>query len=346
MIINATNIGQKINGIGRYSLYLSKYFLQNFNDAKIYINKNATIHFSKDELERLNIVNSSLSPDYGFRGHLKRLLWTNRFLKEPIFNTSQLEVAFFNKNQIITVHDIIPLHFKKLHKKQYHYFKYILPLALKNAKGIITVSKHTKEQLIEYYNLDESKIKVIYNGIKQVDFKKVPKKNYILYVGRASETKNIKGIIKSFCLSKKRFKIKEKLYLVGVKREDIKEDILCKDIKFLGYVSDEELEIIYQEAKVFLFPSFYEGFGYPVLEAMGYGVPVVTSKLSSLPEVVGDCAVLVNPYDIEEIAKELFKLLSDATLQEELAQKGLNRAKEFTWQKSAKAHLKVLKELL
>lgn len=344
MIINATNIGKELNGLGQYSLYLAKYIVNNRDDLQVYINENALVHFTKEEQVKLSVVNKRLSPDYGFRGHLLRLLWASKYIKQPIFNTSQLELSLFNKNQIVTVHDIIPLHFPEFHKKQYHFFKYILPIILKNIASIITVSNHTKDKLIEYYNLDSKQINVIYNGIKHISYKKIEKEDYILYVGRASETKNIRRLIQSFCRAKQEYNIKEKLYLVGVREEDV--DIKCNDIVFYGYVQDQDLQLLYQKAKIFFFPSLYEGFGYPVLEAMQFGTPVLTSDISSLPEVCSNTVMYTDPYDIDDMVLKLNKLLSDEKLQKELIEKGLKRASEFSWEKSVKEHMKVIDEVL
>lgn len=340
MVINATNIGRKINGLGQYSLYLSKYILQTREDFKVYINKDALVHFTPDEQKKLYVVDRKLSPDYGFKGHLRRLIWANKFVKSPIFNTSQLELSFFNKNQIITVHDLIPLHFPKLHKKQYLFFRYLLPAVLKRVHTIITVSEHTKEQLIEFYNLDSKKIKVIYNGIKHHHYEKRLKENYILYVGRSSETKNIKRLIEAFCLAKKKYNLQEKLYLVGVNSHDIKTK--CDDVIFLGYVENKTLYDLYHKARVFFFPSLYEGFGYPVLEAMQFGTPVITSNIASLPEVVGDAAILINPYNVEEMAEKLYGLINDEFMQQKLIEKGLKRAQKFSWESSVKEHITLL----
>ena len=134
MILNATNIGKKLGGIGVYTLQLAKYILDNNIDCKIYINQNAIEHFSDNQKSKLNVLSSSMSPDYGFKGHIRRLFQTQKLNGDFLFNTSQLEINLFNKNQYITVHDLIPLHFPKLHKKQYHFFKYVLPLVLKRVK--------------------------------------------------------------------------------------------------------------------------------------------------------------------------------------------------------------------
>ncbi len=119
-----------------------------------------------------------------------------------------------------------------------------------------------------------------------------------------------------------------------------------KNILFKNNVANEELVKFYSESKLFVFPSFYEGFGLPVLEAMVCGAPVITSNVSSLPEVGGDAVVYCNPYDIEDIKNKIEMVLGDEQLQQKMIEKGLKRAKQFTWEKAAKEHMKLFEEVL
>jgi len=318
MIINATHIGKHIDGIGRFSLLLAKYFLKKH---KVIINKTAKSYFTLEELKHVIIADFSISPDFGFKGHLKRLLFTNT-LKEPIFNLSQLEVSFFNTKQIVVVHDIIPLLFPQYHKKQYHYFKYILPFVLKRVQKIITVSNHTKEMLTKYYNIKEEKITVIYNGINLPKEEDIEKEDYILFVGRDSPTKNIDNLIKAFNKIENR---QYKLYLVGVQRE-----FNNPNIKAFGYITDDELDQLYKKAKMFILPSLYEGFGYPVIEAMARKTAVITSNISSLPEICGDSAIYIDPYNVEDIVSKIDFLIKNPKKREELEKKGFRRAQMFS----------------
>lgn len=358
IIINATNIGKNLFGIGRYSLSLCRYFLAYWNHPfEIYINRHALVHFEKIKNKKgIKIVKGYISPDFGFKGHLPRLLWTNKLCfqnqKRVVFNTSQLEGCIYHKKQIITVHDLIPLLFPQHHKKQYHYFKYILPSILKKSIKILTVSQHTKNLITDLYKIPEEKISVIYNGIDEHFLNcesHLIRQNYILYVGRISPTKNIEGLIKAFEILMNRYKIGLKLKLVGGGFHELKFNINNKikgEIELLDNVCDEELRRLYTEAVLFVFPSFYEGFGLPPLEAMASGCPVVCSNAASLPEVCGNAAYYVNPYNVESISEGIYKVLTDERLRQNLIQKGLERVKFFSWEKSAREHIKFFEEVL
>jgi len=338
MIVNATHIGEKLDGIGRFSLKIAKFFL---GKHEVFINENAIVHFNKNEINQLKVTSKRVSPDYGFKGHLNRLIFTNT-LKGDILNLSQLEVSLWNRNQIIVVHDIIPLLFPEYHKKQYHFFKYILPMILKKkTKKIITVSNHTKDLLIQTYNITSNKIEVIYNGVDITFNKEETKEDIIFFVGRNSPTKNLSIIIKSFKKLKEDSRFKNfKLVLGGVGNLNIYD----KDIIIKSYLPDKELRYYYSKAKVFLFPTLYEGFGFPVIEAMRAKTACIVSNRGSLPEIVGDSAILVEPLNIEEIVKNLKLVLLDENLRKKLEIKGFKNSLKFKWEKSFKEYERVINE--
>jgi len=357
VIINATNIGQKLTGIGRYPLSLSLYFMEHWDyPFQLFINKHALMHFEKLENKgKIKFVDGIISPDFGFKNHLLRLLWSNKVgiqnPKELIFNTSQLEGCLLHKRQIITVHDLIPFIFRQHYKKQYFYFRYLLPLIMRNSARILTGSHHTKHLMMKFYKIPEQQIRVIPYGLSDFFLHQTPhykKQNYIFYVGRLTSVKNIKGLIKAFEMLASKLDFDIVLKLTG-DESDLNFNISGKVrnmIEFVGCPGDEHLAGLYRNASLFILPSLHEGFGLPPLEAMACGCPVVVSNVASLPEVCGDAAQYVDPYNIESIAEGMHKVLMDEDLRQNLIEKGLARARLFRWEKSAREHIKVFEEVL
>jgi glycosyltransferase involved in cell wall biosynthesis len=236
---------------------------------------------------------------------------------------------------------------------------------LRKAEKIITVSEFSKKDISKYIKYPEDQIEIIppavdhnlyYPNRNRAALKKYrieETEKVILYVGAEEPRKNIQLLINSF--SKLKNKIPQvKLLKVGTPnylgvREKLLEQIeslnLQKDIIFTGYVSERELAEIYNAVDLFVFPSLYEGFGIPPLEAMACGTPVITSNTSSLPEVVGDAAIVVDPYDADKLVEEMYQLLTDDGLKKEMIRKGLKRSKMFSWDESARKTLRVYKEL-
>lgn len=289
--------------------------------------------------------------------------------KLSLFHSQYVLPPFIPCKSVLTIHDILfeshPEFFPEFHRRL---LKFFIPFSAKRADRIISVSEFTKKQIMKYYRVPEEKITVIYEGasdkflpirdkelIKPVLEKYGIKKRYILFVGRVEPRKNIVGLLNAFVYIKNKGMKDFCLVIVGNQDkifqekelfDQIKELQLDSDVIFTGGVSDEDLPVLYNEAEVLVYPAFAEGFGLPVLEAMACGTPVVTSNTTSLPEVTGDAAILVNPYSSEEIGQALEKILNDDSLRRELALRGLQRAKKFSWQDAAKKTIEVYKEVL
>ena len=257
---------------------------------------------------------------------------------------------------IITIHDMA-------HK---HYPDYIEPKILRYLQGglfndaqmadlIITVSESTKRDVIKFFNINENKIRVIYHGIDgrfrpiynkdmliNIQRKYNLSNKFLLYVGTIQPRKNILGLIKAYRVLLEDSKINHDLVIVGEHgwgykeiHQLIKYLELEKRVIFTGYISNNDLTCFYNLADVFVFPSYYEGFGFPVLEAMACGTPVVTSSASSLLEVAGDAAILVDPNSVEDIAGGIRRLLSDDKCRNICIEKGLKRVGKFNWRTTA-----------
>ena len=241
----------------------------------------------------------------------------------------------------------------------------VVPEAVAAADVVCTVSNEVSRTLMKHFATPREKLTVIPNGVSPF-FRRITdpiileatrhkfglKHPFVLGVGTLEPRKNHLGLIKAFYAAQKRKKGPAMLALAGGKgwlyeeTQSLVEQLrLEKKVRFLGRVSDLELIALYSMADVFAFPSFAEGFGVPPLEAMACGTPVITSNTSSLPEVVGDAGLLIDPHNTGELAHAMLRVLEDKHLQEELRQKGYERVKQFTWQESARKMLHVYQKL-
>ncbi len=272
---------------------------------------------------------------------------------------------------VVTFHDLSFEKYPEFYSagKNYWHFSMNPQKQAQKANRIIAVSKSTKDDLVKLYGINPDKIKVIYSGISRAsetenhgsEIEKIkaryslPEK-YILYLGTLEPRKNIVGLIKAYELLKNKFRIHNsgfiipKLVIAGSKGwlyEDIfkaaKNSSAKNDIIFTGFIEDKDKPILYKLSELFVYPSFYEGFGFPPLEAMAYGTPVITSNFSSLPEAVEDAAIMVNPYNLDELLKAMEIILSNDSLKKHLVKKGYEQIKKFSWQKCAEETLNTLK---
>ncbi|OGF50840.1 MAG: hypothetical protein A2231_04090 [Candidatus Firestonebacteria bacterium RIFOXYA2_FULL_40_8] len=362
ILINATNIGERLSGLSVYTLSLLREIvkLDKNNEYLIILNKSAIIHMMSIEFPsnfKVKYISNIVSPDHGTKGHLLRLLYSNylglRYRKYLIFTTSQMEAIIFHPKQIITVQDVIPLMDKNFQKKQYHYYKYILNIAVRKALAIFTPSEFTKKEVLKHYPLNPDKIHVTPLGIQGLFYEEIEKKNtvrekYILYVGRIAPTKNVFRLLDAYNLIKN--KVQEEIVVVGSVSKEYLDSIKDKGLVSEKVTIKENAKLsdilsLYKKAALFVFPTLYEGFGLPPIEAMACGCPVVVSNTTSLPEVCGDAAIYVDPTDIKSIADGIVKGLNDMKLREDMIKKGFERAKQFTWEKTAKTTIEIIKRL-
>lgn len=263
---------------------------------------------------------------------------------------------------ILTIHDIIPLLIPDYFKyskygflSKYSYL-FRLKTSLAKAKKIISVSEYTKKTLVEKLGIKPEKIKVIYSGAPEVNNQslKLPsglkEKEYVLNQGGIDIRKNLERLIRAFAKVLKTENLK--LAITGenerMVRElrDLGEKMGIEDsLVFTGYLSEEGLWSLIRQASCVCYPSLIEGFGGPVLEGFRAGVPVITSNTSSLPEIAGGAAYLVNPENEEEIAEAILKIVEDNSLRKNLIEKGKVRLKDFSWEKTAEEVIEVYKEI-
>lgn len=360
-------------GVGWYTQKI----IENFNNSEIefegygfnFLNRNDI----KEELEHLNF-NCKINNFIPYS--IYRRIW--KFIPisyNTLFNSDVDIYHFFNYivppkingKVIVTVYDMVyKVYPETMTKRNYERLDKELKRSVDRADKIITISKNSKKEIVKFLDVDEAKIEIVYPGIDKnlyfkdyndEDIKRVRNKynlplKYILYLGTLEPRKNIIRIIDAYAALKNQIDENICLVIAG-KKGWMYEDIFNKvdtyglkdDVIFTGYVDEKDKPIIYKMSKVFIFPSLYEGFGMPVLEAMAAGVPVITSNTSALPEVVGDAGILVNPYDILEIANSLKKILEDSQIRLQLIEKGLKQSLKFSWKKSAEKLLEIYKEV-
>jgi glycosyltransferase involved in cell wall biosynthesis len=307
------------------------------------------------------------SPNYSLREQI-RVPWLLRRVQPDVYHAPHYVLpAGVNCRSVVTIHDCIHLMFPQYlpSKAAYAYARASLWAAARRSDCILTVSEASKRDILHFFNVPPEKIVVVYNAIDEhfwvtpleEDVERVRERyqlehQFVLYVGNIKPHKNLVRLIDAFADLRKCGFDEVKLLIIGDEisklpalRRAVHRHKLHKHVRFLGYVSDQTLAILYRLAAAFVFPSLYEGFGLPPLEAMASGTPVVTSNISSLPEVAGGAAVLVDPYDVDSIADGLRRVLADPALAAELRRRGLERAREFSWARSVEKTRQVYQEV-
>jgi glycosyltransferase involved in cell wall biosynthesis len=266
-------------------------------------------------------------------------------------NTGPLRV----KRQVVTLHDAVPLdHPEWLNSRFAAWYRFLTPRLVRRVAHVITISEFSKQRLLENTKLDEKHVTVIHLGVDQrfqplsleeawtrLNDLNLPSRHYVLCVGSLEPRKNLSRLLQAW--SRIQASVPDDIWLVltgkkgnaRVFANDAGLDQLPPRVHLTGHVPDAVLPALYAGALVFAFPSVYEGFGLPPLEAMASGVPVLTGNRASLPEVVGAAGVMVDPYDVDALAEGLQGLIMDETLRARLSPLGLARAKQFSWDTTA-----------
>jgi glycosyltransferase involved in cell wall biosynthesis len=330
-----------------------------------FMSKNVTgvQRYAREIVKRLKAICRIIEPGAmsdGGRGHLWEqavlpVLCRGRVLWSPC-NTGPLAV----RRQVVTVHDAAFIDHPECFSRNFsRWYGWLVPRLMRRAHSVITVSEHARSRLSDVAGIDPRRIHVVPNGVDPrfapVDPEKMVEASrrygitggYILGVGSLEPRKNLAGLLRAWAMVAPRHSDLT-LALAG------KPGISCFSklglppavprVKWLGYVSDEDLPSLYAGARAFVFPSIYEGFGLPPLEAMACGTPVVCSGTTSLPEVVADAALQVNPHDIDSIADGILKVVEDGALRTELCRRGRARAKRYNWDDTASATRAILEK--
>jgi glycosyltransferase involved in cell wall biosynthesis len=269
---------------------------------------------------------------------------------------------------VVTIHDCIHLMFPQyLPGSLAHlYARASMWSAVRKADRIMTVSEASKRDILKFFDIPAEKVAVIYNAIDErflaePDAERMDRIRqryqldhpFLLYVGNIKPHKNLERLVEAFARVRASGFDDLRLVIVGDRlskyppvRQAVHRHRLDKEVRFLGFQPYDTLAVFYRLARAFVFPSLYEGFGLPPLEAMACGTPVVTSNISSLPEVAGGAAVLVDPYDPESIADGITRAISDDTLRDDLVRRGLARSRDFSWTQSVSAIHRIYMDVL
>lgn len=348
--VNARFLTQKITGVQRFARELSRQ-LKLIRPEIEFISPQNIIHrnsFSELKTAFIGRHQGYWWEQFDLPGHLKKY---HQPLLINLANTAPLKY----QNKIITIHDLGIFHNPGWYSKRFYYFyRFLIPRIVRNSRKIITVSEFSRQELIKYLDIQSEKIAVINCGLPKAfeSITPVDKPNkfgeYILAVSSRDPRKNLESTILAF----ESLKQKDlKLVIAGASHKSFASSRIGylsaknPNIILTGFVTDEELKNLYMKARLFVFTSFYEGFGLPPLEAMACGCPCVISKAASLPEVCEDGVQYCDPYDIEDIADKIRKMLVDENLRQELIIKGQKRAKLFTWENSARKLLAIIDEI-
>lgn len=354
VLVNARFLTQTLTGVQRYSLELVETLYRLLNCGALNGERHSLLLLAPSgtkggDLQRIPLKRV---------GRLSGTLWSQlelpRHAKNGVLWSPANAGPIHHACHVVTIHDAAVLDHPEWFSARFAaWYRFLLPRLAKNAVRILTVSEFSRERLAETLAMDPERISVVPNGVDtrfetirpdaaETVLKRLGlPRNYVLALGSLEPRKNIGGLLSAWTLLLARKEIDEDVHLVvaGGKSSlfrDAKLPALPERVVLTGYVTDEDLPALYSRALAFVYPSLYEGFGLPPLEAMACGAPVVTSGSTSIPEVTGNAALYVDPHETESIAEGLRLVLGDADLRASLRAAGLERAKVFSWDDSAR----------
>lgn len=370
--INTLPLLSPLTGVGNYTYQIAKtlreidrtheytYFQGYYTSNLISPGENPrTLYHLKEIVRKIPLLGTAARNLRGFANYFSSRQFDLYF--EPNF----IPINVPARHIIVTIPDFSFALFPEWHPRdKVRYFQKHFWQKIKKAERIIVISDFIRNEAIQHFRLPEERLTTIHLGVDREVFKlydpqdlwpikqkyHLPE-NFILFVGSIEPRKNLMNLLRAYRDLEESIRREVKLVLVGFKgweNEAIASLIkkLKSDVFYLGYVPEADLGKIYNLAQLFVYPSLYEGFGLPPLEAMACGCPVVVSNVASLPEVCGDAAFYVNPQDIQSIAEGIHRCLTSSTSRESLKSKGLERCRLYSWQKSAEEHFKVFEEVI
>jgi len=341
-VVNGRFLTQKATGVHRYAFEICNKLHDMGVDFYVAIPK----EINSDYKFKFKTVSFGK-----FNGHLWEQISLPRYLKK---NGSPLLISFsgcgplFYDNQIITIHDVSHERYPEWFSKNYcRYYGFMMPRIGRKAHAILTVSEFSKREIVDTLHLDPAKIYVIHSNVpfhakpsaeEVLNYKHDPDADkYILTVSSMDPRKNFIRLVEAFNnLDDKSVK----LYIIGMKFKAFNtpdlQKLIGENVYLPGYITDEELQVMYKNALFSVYPTLYEGFGLPPLESMTYGCPAIASDIPALKEVSGNAVLYTNPYDIDDMTAKMNLLVADEDLRRSLVVKGLEQIKEYSWDKSAR----------
>jgi len=361
--INASIVGENPTGLGLYSINLVRELDRIRDDLVVYTSYPEAFGPLRN---RVVGVSALTRPERSVLGHSTRVLWLQSILRlraqaegvGVILNTVPEGILGFRIPQVTVVHDLLPLFFPAEYPRQQYYFRLLVPRILRTSRVVIADSKSTRRDILREYTLSPEKVRVVHPGcdagiyFPNGDERPVRQEDpYCLYVGNLLPHKNLLRLLDALAILRRRRPCR--LLIRGEGRpayvravgERVETLGLTGAVAFVGYTGERVLRDLYVHAACLVLPSLGEGFGLPVLEAMACGTPVVVANTTSLPEVVGDAALQVNPHDAIALADALYRVLTDRAFREELRRLGLERVRLFDWRRTAEQLSRLLDEV-
>jgi len=342
--------GGAFAGIRQSSKALKKEFTNFFDLSKINVKKSFTINRFIRPFRKIFQLN------FNYQGIIDDdtdvFLYFNNFMPRNKLKCKKITV----------IHDLTPLYSESISKFKKNVYYKLYQYSVDNSDKIITVSEFSKKDIIDKFPQAKDKIEVVYCGVNYERFQEkiaqdkieaikvkynLPQQ-YILFVGQARENKNLVRLLEAYSMLPTEIKAKYGLVYANTNAmlDDLARKLNENNVRLLHGIDAEDLVGVYQGASLFTLVSTNEGFGLPIIEAMAAGIPVVCSNVASLPEVAGDAAIMIDPYDKTEISQAILQVLSDNNLSDDLIKKGSERIKQFTWKKSAEKFEKVINDIM